>query len=312
MKRASCITLGLVALAFAATACEPAPPVPVLTVDAADSGGDTDPGDGTCETAAGTCTLPAAVEEANALGRAEIRVPASDTTVYPGLPEPVTGDVAIVAVGDGLDWSVNVQPGGVEVAGGASLSVRGVDLGPSAVTVHGTLVADRLAARSLHVAPGGIALVTNGVLIPSATEGPALLNEGRAWLRYTSIYLLDGATGIATWGAGQTSIGATAILGDDAATTPCRDTLPASEGFNATVDGSCALAQASDTEALPYGVTLFPAPGSPLVDAVPVGTLGCGSPVATDARGIPESRPVDGDLDGTAACDTGAYEVLPL
>jgi hypothetical protein len=52
-------------------------------------------------------------------------------------------------------------------------------------------------------------------------------------------------------------------------------------------------------------------PGSPAIDA---GGLDCldatGAPLATDQRGKP--RVVDGDGDGTAACDTGAFEFFPI
>jgi hypothetical protein len=57
-------------------------------------------------------------------------------------------------------------------------------------------------------------------------------------------------------------------------------------------------------------------PGSPAIDAGdPAGCLAKGSPLATDQRGRP--RTVDGDGDGTAVCDIGAFEVqiksfLPL
>ena len=44
--------------------------------------------------------------------------------------------------------------------------------------------------------------------------------------------------------------------------------------------------------------------GSPAIDAIP--TPSC--TLSTDQRG--ESRPQDGDLDGTAACDIGAYELV--
>ena len=45
--------------------------------------------------------------------------------------------------------------------------------------------------------------------------------------------------------------------------------------------------------------------GSPAIDAVPVTSC----TLTTDQRG--QSRPVDGDLDTTAACDIGAYEFGP-
>jgi hypothetical protein len=52
-------------------------------------------------------------------------------------------------------------------------------------------------------------------------------------------------------------------------------------------------------------------PGSPAIDAGgPVCLDADGEPLTTDQRGRP--RPVDGDGDGTAACDIGAVEFFPL
>jgi hypothetical protein len=47
--------------------------------------------------------------------------------------------------------------------------------------------------------------------------------------------------------------------------------------------------------------------GSRAVDAVIDGTC---PPPATDQRGMP--RPQDGNGDGSAACDTGSYEIGPV
>jgi CSLREA domain-containing protein len=50
------------------------------------------------------------------------------------------------------------------------------------------------------------------------------------------------------------------------------------------------------------------APGSPLIDAIPEGVNTCGGAgVTTDQR--LKRRPVDGNKDGTTACDKGAYEM---
>ena len=78
--RRTLTTLAAVALALAGTtACEPPPPPTSLTVNVAPgvTGDDANPGDGICETAPGNgeCTLDAAVQEGNTLGRADIHVP---------------------------------------------------------------------------------------------------------------------------------------------------------------------------------------------------------------------------------------------
>jgi hypothetical protein len=48
--------------------------------------------------------------------------------------------------------------------------------------------------------------------------------------------------------------------------------------------------------------------GSPAIDPIPVGTNGCGNILTTDQRGI--SRPQDGDGNGLAQCDIGAFEKI--
>ena len=48
--------------------------------------------------------------------------------------------------------------------------------------------------------------------------------------------------------------------------------------------------------------------GSPAIDAIPSDANGCGTDFATDQRGV--ARPKDGDTDGTAACDIGAFELV--
>lgn len=93
-------------------------------------------------------------------------------------------------------------------------------------------------------------------------------------------------------------------------------------GYNLDTDGTCDLTQSTDipsTNPLLGALADNGGPtkthallvGSPAIDSGEQNCIdGNGSPLLTDQRG--ESRPVDGDSDGFAACDIGSYEVQPL
>ncbi len=84
-------------------------------------------------------------------------------------------------------------------------------------------------------------------------------------------------------------------------------------GYNLSSDATCVSADTSLANTDPLlgpladngGPTRTHAllPGSPALDRIPAGTLGCGTTLATDQRGI--TRPQD------TACDSGAYEAEP-
>jgi CSLREA domain-containing protein len=91
-------------------------------------------------------------------------------------------------------------------------------------------------------------------------------------------------------------------------------------GYNISDDASCAFNATSSKNSInprldPQGLqdnggptkTIALRPNTPAIDAIPKATNGCGTGVKTDQRGV--DRPQDGDADGTAACDIGAFEV---
>ncbi len=89
------------------------PPTLVLTVDDVRALADISPGDGSCETATGSCTLLAALEEANAHpGCDAIAVPAGTYLVRPGLLH-VRDDLELIGAGSD-ETIIDGQYGGID------------------------------------------------------------------------------------------------------------------------------------------------------------------------------------------------------
>ena len=295
--------------AGAFTACDPQPEPAQFQVDSYAAGADATPGDGECETAAGTCTLQAALEEANAAGRTVVTLPGSDSASYAGFDATITGSLRVVVEDTGSGASATIDSGSFTVPEGASLRLEGVEVLGS-ISVSGTLVANRLGAEAIDVSSTGLAMISNAVLLPDVE--PAFVNRGDAWIVYSTIGLEDGEGGLVTLDYGHTTIAATAVLAiDTTSAVTCSGRLPGSLGSNAVSDSACGLTGTGDQQGIgPVGLTeLFPSSGSPLVDVIAPGMLGCGTDVTNDARGPYGPRPSDGDGDGIAACDIGAYEL---
>lgn len=87
--------------------------------------------------------------------------------------------------------------------------------------------------------------------------------------------------------------------------------------FNIDDDGTCRVGIVADPMLDPAGLqnnggptqTIALLPGSPAIDAIANGRNGCGKVLNTDQRGL--LRPADGDGNGSASCDIGAFEVQP-
>jgi hypothetical protein len=329
--------VALVAALAGLVACDPRIP-PTLTVTSNATGGDAAPGDGVCEATAGAgdCTLPAAVNEANALGRAAISVPAG---AYEGMDLAVTGDVRLnwgapadVVLGD---VDITVAEGGALVAEGlrtrvadpppegsnqpgthpVTLSVAGeLILLRSTIASIGASVEDGLPTdRTLVVAPGGRAVLNTSVLVGGSH---AVDNDGELVSLASSLYSFLSAQLMTSEGAtsqyartGFTTMDPTvrvfsSCLGDG--------TFVSLGGNSAERTGCLGhpddVGQYAGNRFDIYTMQVTWPAVSATVDAIPVGTLLC-DPTGTDVYGAPWG--VDGNGDGVGGCDVGAAEFQP-
>lgn len=291
-------------------ACDPPPPVPVFHVDATEEVSDVTPGDGVCATEEGTCTLQAAVEEADALGRGEVVVPPGE---YEAHAEVSGSEVTVRADTSGDPRAFATVVGGFGIGGafgseGGTLALRDIEVVGIVLIDGGTFAGDRISiggggGPSLSIGGGSV------VLRNSFVSGIAV------WGRLTALSSTIGNGGRAR--VLEVEDGASVALGGSAIITGpgqpgCSVAATAqvtSLGSSYAPDSSCGLAGPGDVIGGDDD-ELYPSPGSPRIDAVPAGTFGCGSTLVSDIRGYP--RPVDGDDDGNAACDIGAWEHGPV
>ncbi len=307
---ASVVAAGLLAAAGLG-ACDPPPPRPQFTVNTLKATSDEVPGDGVCgSVGADECSLSAAIVEANALGKADIHLPAGEVSGLDGLT--VTGDVALFGQGVGVTsfggYSVTVAPG-------ATLAVTDVGqittLTDQRLTIGGSLVLTRTSIQSnagpaiVVLGGAGAVIVDSGLNAVSGTihsEGATAIIRSTIAGGFGEVHRVSGA-GSSGW--------ASTVLVTAFTETGCAGTRPTSSGYNRT-DSDCGLSAEGDGSAtfgdLSSAFTFTPRADSALVDAVPLGVAGC-SATARDMYGNP--RGVDGNGDGVPGCDIGAVELQP-
>jgi hypothetical protein len=191
--------------------------------------------------------------------------------------------------------------GGVENCGGtltvtnSTISGNASDAGGGVENFGGTLTITNSTISGNASAFGGgvenfggtLTLVRTLVAGNTAPTGPEIANNGTVLADNHNLFGVDGAAGVEGFSPGATDVvPPVGVLLTDI----LNPTLAFNGGF-------------TQTHAL--------VPGSPAVDAGGPDCLDAnGDPLPTDQRG--KLRIVDGDGDGTAACDIGAFEFFPL
>lgn len=301
--------LGAVALVMVVAslaACEPPPPTTTFHVRGPGGGPDANPGDGLCADAGGTCSLLAAMQEAESVGRAELIVPDGD---YGWIDATVRGHVRINP-SEARDVRANLN---IKVQG--HLALHGVTA-DGAMTVSGSLFLSRSTLSSpslpLEVAEGARVALDNSIVV-SGRE--AMINRGTVAARFSTLYSSDDRSPVVYTLAGGATYLWASVMANSAGTGACSGSAPISLGY-AHVELPCDGGSTEGMTTGPAHVGIVTAWGenpsatiaasSPLVDAVPSDDPVC---TGTDLSG--SSRGVDGNSDSVEGCDIGAVERQP-
>lgn len=328
------------------TACEPPPPRLQLVVQYEGLGRDDNPGDGICRTSEtfNGCTLPAAMDEANASPTgADIRIffeldpedPFRPEPLFSGLDLTVTGDVRVIP-----DSFLNLGYAHIDVAPTGTLYMSKIRLDPYdghsvSFRVEGTLHLDRsvveqsflltgVTGPALDVTASGTALLTDSIIASDNAAG-AITNDGTLAAVRSSIIPLEvcpptgppcfGTTvAVNTLANGETHLAGSAVhIGgyEPISLAGCAGRPPISHGY-VHQEVPCGGSPASGDSAGPAGASyqagngnLTLASDSPLVDAIPLTDPLCAD-ATVDVHGV--TRGLDGNGDGIRGCEIGALE----
>jgi len=199
--------------------------------------------------------------------------------------------------------------------GGGIYNASGEGGPPGPLTITDSTISGNTAEDGAGIWNDSEATITNSTISGNTAtiEGGGFFNIGSVDISSSTISAnssTDGAGGIANVDGSVTLIN-TILAGNTNG--DCSGVAVTSNGYNLDSDGTCALAGTGDQSAVnPLLASLaLNAPGSTETHALPAESpaVDAGDDAAcpaTDQRGV--TRPQDGDEDGSAACDIGAYE----
>jgi CSLREA domain-containing protein len=206
----------------------------VFTVDASTDAVDDSIGDGVCHTAAGPCTLRAAIQEAN------VALPANDVTIVfsvasvtlsiPGVNENAS------AVGD-LDI---LRPMSVCAAAACAAASNVVVDGGQLDTVFHVLNAGAVTMKNLEI--------TNGKITPGYSDGGGVLVEGASTVTIDSCHIHHNSA--YNYGGGVYNLGTATIINSTIDTNSAADGAGVFSGGATTVVQSLLTANAANYGAI--------------------------------------------------------------
>jgi len=226
-----------------------------------------------------------------------------------GLAVIAQGAAEFTVAGSTVAGNIATGPGGSSESSAGGVYARS-DMGGSALL---TLFNTTLSGNTTNRAGGGVLVVANG--------GAARANVVYSTLAGNTAAAGGGGVHTAAANGSVASVGLSAALisNGSGAGPDCARPSGAiiSIGFNLAGDGTCFLNQDSDWPAspallLPLASSIPGRPathalrfGSPAIDRIPRGGLGCGTAIAADQRGVARPQPAGG------RCDIGAFERQP-
>jgi CSLREA domain-containing protein len=312
------------------------------TADAVDAA----PGNGLCGTAGGTCTLRAAIQEANALAGADMITlpPGTYALMIRGGNEDAaaTGDLDVtddltltgsttghtVVSGAGVDRAFDVLPGAALALSRITIqsgNAVGVAARGGGIRNAGTLTLNNVAIRG-NTAPtgegGGIANLTGGEVDltnvtlsgnVAAAQGGGVANDTGGTVRLLNVTLSGNSAqfgGSALQNFGMAFLRNT-IVASGQFIGNCTGAIVTSLGNNIDDGASCFFDAANDLPETNPRLAPLQDNGvtftHPLMPGSPAIDAGDNDHCPpTDQRGA--LRPADGNNDGTFGCDIGAYE----